>query len=429
MCYNKPILQKIFCLLQQTNPKKEVIVFMKYLVILGDGMADTPVPELGGQTPLMAAKTEHLDRLAKSSTLGMVKTVPEHFAPGSDVANLSVMGYAPERYYTGRSPLEAISMGLSLANEDVTLRCNTVTLSEEEPFEAKTMIDYSADEITTAESARLIEAVQKALGDELFTFYSGISYRHCLVWKSGHTESLLTPPHDITLRPIASYLPKGKDGEKLLSLMKKSYEILKDHPVNQARVARGLKPANAIWLWGSGKKTVLPAFSEMTGKTGCVISAVDLVKGIGLAAGMEVPNVPGVTGNVHTDFDAKRNAALEALEKGADFVYLHMEAPDEAGHRHEVDNKVLSIEKIDRQVIGPICQALETQNIPFRMLVLPDHPTPLAIRTHSSDPVPFLFYDSTHPVCGKDRYHEISAAETGLFYPSGPALMERFLSE
>ncbi|PYG89708.1 2,3-bisphosphoglycerate-independent phosphoglycerate mutase [Ruminiclostridium sufflavum DSM 19573] len=400
---------------------------MKYIVILGDGMADYPVPELDNKTPLQYAKKPNIDMLAKKGTVGMVKTIPEGIAPGSDAANLSVMGYNPEVYYTGRSPLEAVSMGIKLSAADVALRCNLVYLSEEEEeYSDKTMIDYSSDEISTDEARILIAAVNKVLKKEDITFHAGISYRHCMVWNNGKTGLGCTPPHDILEKKITGYLPKEESG-LLLSMMKKSYDILKNHPVNLSRKERGLRPANSIWLWGEGKKPALSSFPEKYGKTGAMISAVDLLKGIGICAGLESINVEGATGNVDTNFIGKANAAIDAINKGKDFVYVHVEAPDESGHRYEIDNKVKSIELIDSQVVGPIWEAMKKYD-DYKILVLPDHPTPLSLRTHTSEPVPFIIYDSAKEIASPaSSYDEFEAKKTNIFVDNGYKLMDLFI--
>ncbi|HEX2926197.1 MAG TPA: cofactor-independent phosphoglycerate mutase [Ruminiclostridium sp.] len=400
---------------------------MKYVVILGDGMADYPIPELGSKTPLQYAKKPAIDMLASKGTVGLVRTVPEGIAPGSDAANLSVMGYDPKVYYTGRSPLEAVSMGIELSPTDVALRCNLVHLSEEESeYSDKTMIDYSSDEISTAESSILIETVNKALQTENIRFYPGISYRHCMVWSNGKTGLGCTPPHDISDKKITNYLPKEESG-LLLELMKKSYEILKDHPVNQARRAKGKRTANSIWLWGEGKKPALSSFKEKYQKSGAMISAVDLLKGIGICAGLDSIDVEGVTGNVDTNFIGKANAAIQALESGKDFVYVHVEAPDECGHRHETDNKVKAIELLDSQIVGPILEGIK--KFDYRVLVLPDHPTPLSLRTHTSEPVPFIIYDSTAEIQSPAQsYDEFEAKKSGVFVEDGYKLMDLFIN-
>ncbi|MGQ5711603.1 cofactor-independent phosphoglycerate mutase [Desulforudis sp. DRI-14] len=399
----------------------------RYVIVLGDGMADTPRPELGGLTPLQYAGTPHMDRVAASGVMGLVRTVPEGLPPGSDVANLSVMGYDPLRYYTGRSPLEAVSMGVELGAADIAFRCNLVTLSAGEPYRAKTMVDYSAGEISAEEARELIRAVDEQLGGDKIRFYPGISYRHLMVWADGPAGSRLTPPHDISGRLIADYLPDGDGREELRDLMYRSWEILSRHPVNLARVARGLRPANSIWFWGQGKKPLLPPFTETYGLSGAVISAVDLIKGIGICAGMEVIEVPGATGNIHTNFRGKALAALEALARGVDFVYVHVEAPDEAGHQGDTQLKVQAIEAVDRLVLGEILKGLE-EYPSYRVMVLPDHPTPISIRTHSSDPVPFAFaVDAVAPGGAAKPYSEEAALAANLLLPNGMSLMRRFL--
>lgn len=400
---------------------------MKFVVILGDGMADYKLKELGNKTPLQYASKPNMDRLARSGTLGLVRTVPEGLPPGSDVANLAVMGYDPQLYYTGRSPLEAVSMGVNLGDKDVAFRCNLVTLSEEPDYSQKTMLDYSADEITSAEAALLIHEVNRQLGSEVFKFYPGVSYRHLLVWHQGPTEFKLTPPHDISDRKISDFLPSGRSSDVLLNLMKVSSGLLADHPVNRDRVARGLKPANSLWIWGQGKKPALPSFLDKYGLTGSVISAVDLTKGLGLCAGLKVVEVPGVTGNINTNFRGKALAALEELRAGQDFVYIHIEAPDEAGHRGELDNKVKAIEEIDAKVVAEVLNGLEEFD-DYRIMILPDHPTPLSLRTHVSDEVPFLIYQKSNPLQGPgSNYDEDSARSSGLLVERGYELMDRFI--
>ncbi len=400
---------------------------MKHIVILLDGAADTPVAELGNKTPLEVAKKPNIDRLAALGEMGMVTTVPENLPPGSDVANLAVFGYDPMEYYTGRSPLEALSMGVQLELTDTTFRTNVVTLSEDEPYEEKTMIDYSSDEITTEESSQLIAAVNEALRTSEYEFFSGISYRHLLVWHNKENNFKLTPPHDISDRKVTEYLPEDS---VLLDLMKKSYDILKDHPVNISRKERGLRPANSIWIWGNGTKPNLTTFSQLYGVRGSVISAVDLIKGIGTGAGLNVVDVIGATGNVHTNFDGKAEAAVSELKGGADFIYVHLEAPDEAGHRHEIENKVKAIELIDEKIVAPILAYLNESGEKFSMLLMPDHPTPLAIRTHTSDPVPYILYKSD--VCNTAKetsYTEANAKATGIVTEHGYTLMAKLLEK
>lgn len=401
---------------------------MKYVVMLGDGMADRPVPELGGRTPLEAAVKPHMDFLAQHGTVGMARTVPEGMPPGSDTANLSVMGYDPRIYYSGRSPLEAVSMGIPLAADDVTFRCNLVNLSEEGALEDATMVDYSSDEITTAESTELIAFLNREFHTETRDLYPGISYRHCLVLRHAETGTDCTPPHDISLKPVRDCLPKGRYGEQPLDMMKRSYALLRDHPVNLARVSRGLRPANCCWFWGEGTRPALSSFEERFGVKGGVISAVDLIKGIGICAGLKSVDVPGATGNVDTNFQGKAEAAIGLLQNGCDFVYIHVEAPDECGHRHEVENKVKSIELIDREILGRLLPALQASGEDYAVLLMPDHPTPLSIRTHSGDPVPFVLYrsDRESPLHA-GAYTEAFAEKTGLFIPEGHRLMEKLL--
>ncbi|MBS5326062.1 MAG: cofactor-independent phosphoglycerate mutase [Lachnospiraceae bacterium] len=377
---------------------------MRYLVMLCDGMADEPLEELGGRTPLEAAVTPNMDRLAKVSEIGMVRTVPEGMAPGSDTANLSVIGYDPKRYYTGRSPLEALSIGVDMAPDDVSFRCNVVTLSEEEEkYEDRKILDHSSDEISTEEAAVLLEALKEGLKRDGYEFYVGTSYRHLLIWKHGSVVEL-TPPHDILTKRIGEFLPKDP---LLREMMEKSYEILNHHPVNEARRKNGLKPANSAWFWGAGTRPALKAFEELHGKTGAMISAVDLLKGIAVGAGMQNLIVEGANGGLHTNYTGKAEAAVKALtEDGFDFVYIHVEAPDEMGHQGKVKDKIRSIEWIDEKIIGPVTAKLSEQGQDFRMLVLPDHPTPICVRTHTADPVPYLLYDSTKNAQGAASYDE-----------------------
>ena len=403
---------------------------MKYIVVLGDGMADYKLSELGGKTPLQAARKPHIDALAKKAEVGLCRTVPDGFKPGSDVANLSVLGYDPHDCYTGRSPLEALSIGIDLADTDVTLRCNLVTLSDEENYEDKTMLDYSAGEISTADAKELIEYLKEKLDNERLTLYPGVSYRHCLVVGNGKTGHELTPPHDITNKPVRGHLPQGPEGELYRALMERSSALLRDHPINRARVAAGKNPANSIWLWGEGTRPALENFEEKFGKKGGVISAVDLVKGIGIGAGMRVIEVPGATGNYDTNFAGKAEAALDALLGGLDLVYIHMEAPDECGHQGDIAHKVYSIEQIDEKVVARLIEGLRAAGEPFRMLVCPDHPTPIAVRTHVSDPIPYLLYDSeAERGCGAAAYDEDSATSTGIFVERGCDLMKKLLGE
>ncbi|MBP5404424.1 MAG: cofactor-independent phosphoglycerate mutase, partial [Clostridia bacterium] len=402
---------------------------MKYVVFLGDGMADTPVEALEGKTPLMVAKKENIDALAPFSEVGLAKTVPDGMKPGSDTANLAVMGYDPKHCYSGRSPLEALSMGLELAETDIAVRCNLVTLSDEENYADKKMIDYSAGEISTEEARELIDYVNRNLGDERLSFHGGISYRHCLIVHNAETGSTLTPPHDITGKKIKRHLPSGKLGDLFLDLEKKSYDLLKDHPINVKRIAEGKNPANSVWFWGEGTKPSIPDFYEKNGIRGAVISAVDLLKGIGKGANMEVIDVPGATGNINTDFAAKGKAAIEALKR-LDYVYIHVEAPDESGHQGSLKDKIASIEKIDAEIVGPVLAYLKDCGEAYHVLVCPDHPTPLATRTHSADPIPYLLYKSDHEIhSGVDRYDEETARSTGIFTEEGFHLIDKMLSD
>ena len=403
---------------------------MKYLVLLCDGMADSPYEALGNKTPMELANKPLMDKLAKVSEVGMCRTVAAGLKPGSDVANLSVMGYDPAVCYTGRSPLEAASIGIDLKDTDVTLRCNIVTLSGEEKYEDKTMVDYCAGDISTAEAEEIIKTVQEKLGNEIFSFYSGVSYRHCLVVKNGTTTlGNMTPPHDISGRVIGEYLSTHKNAEELISLMKKSYEFLKDHPVNLKRIAEGKNPANSIWLWGEGTKPLLQDFKEKNGVSGAVISAVDLLKGIGICANMSTPEVEGATGYIDTNFVGKADAAVEEFKKGTELVYIHVEAPDECGHRCEPENKVKAIGLIDELVLKRVKAYLEDAGEDFRILVCPDHPTPLLTKTHSSEPVPYLIYDSRKSIAGVDTFTEANAAATGNFIEHGPSIMDRLLEK
>ncbi len=400
---------------------------MKYVVILTDGAADTPVEELGGKTPLEAASKPNIDALAKLSEVGMVRTVPDNLPPGSDVANLAVFGYDPQKYYTGRSPLEAVSMNVPLELTDTTFRTNVVTLSDEPNYEDKIMVDYSSDEISTEEARELIKYVNENLGCEEYEFFGGFSYRHLMVWHNKKNEFELTPPHDISDRVIGPYLPKD---ETILNLMKKSYDLLKDHPINKARIERGLNPANSIWIWGNGTKPNLTTYIERFGVSGTVVSAVDLIKGIGICAGLDVPDIEGATGNINTNFDGKAEAAVRALKNGGDFVYIHLEAPDEAGHRHEIDNKVRAIELIDQKIVAPVLEYLSGCGEDFRILLMPDHPTPLATRTHSAAPIPYMLYSSNdEKSSGVKSFTEAEAEKTGVFTERGFELADKLFAK
>lgn len=402
---------------------------MKNVVLLCDGMADYPVPELGGLTPMSKADKPHMDMLAKRAEVGLVKTVADGLKPGSDVANLSVLGYDPAIYYSGRSPLEAGSIGIDMKPTDVSLRCNLVTLSDEPEYDDKTIIDYCAGDISTADAKILVDALKKEFDNDEFQLYAGVSYRHCLIWNNGTLElGTLTPPHDITGKPIKGHLPEHPNAKKLYDMMRRSYDVLKNHPLNLERVARGERPANSMWFWGEGVRKPLAEFSEKYGVKGAMISAVDLLKGIGKFSGMEVINVDGATGYLDTNFEGKAQAAIDALKNGSDFVYIHVEAPDECGHRYEIENKVKAIELIDKKILAPLLEALADYD-DYKIMILPDHPTPLALKTHTNDPVPYLIYHKNGEQEGVDCFCEESAKGTGRFEPIGHELMGRFLKK
>ncbi|MGN1481472.1 cofactor-independent phosphoglycerate mutase [Porcipelethomonas sp.] len=403
---------------------------MKYLVVLCDGMADYPVEELGNKTPLEAADTPNMDSLAKTAEVGLIKTVADGLKPGSDVANLSVLGYDPKECYTGRSPLEAGSIGIDMKDTDVSLRCNLVTLSDEENYEDKTILDYCADDISTQEAEILVNFLAEKLNNDEFKFYSGVSYRHCLIWNNGTLDiGTLTPPHDITGKPIKEYIPKHQNAQKLYDLMKKSYDLLKDHPVNKAREEKGLRPANSIWLWGEGVRANLINFKEKFGVKASMISAVDLLKGIGKFSGMNVVEVDGATGYIDTNFEGKAQAAINEFKNGQDFVYIHVEAPDECGHRHEIENKPKAIEFIDKLILEPVNDYLKKSGEDYKILITPDHATPLSLKTHTNDPVPFMIYSSNKTSNGVEHFNENSAKETGLYVETGHSLMNKFINE
>ncbi|MCM1466282.1 MAG: cofactor-independent phosphoglycerate mutase [Bacteroidales bacterium] len=398
---------------------------MKYIVVLGDGMADEPIEALGGKTPLAYAQTPNLDRLSKISEVGMVHTIPEGMKPGSDTANLSVMGYDPKKYYSGRSPLEALSIGVPMKDTDIAIRCNIVTISEEEvPFEERTIIDHSASEISTEDCEVLLKEVAAQMANETYQFYVGTSYRHCLIWNKGSVVEL-TPPHDVLGQTIGQYLPED---EALRSMMKKSYDILVNHPINVERKKKGLNPANCCWFWGAGTKPMLSSFKEKTGKRGVMVSAVDLLKGIAVGAGMGVALVDGANGGLNTNYEGKVAAAVNAVTKdGYDFAYIHIEAPDEMGHQGSVERKVKAIEYLDERIVGPVVEKMQASGEDFRLLVLPDHPTPISKRTHTSDSVPYLIYDSTVQRANTYAYTEEEAKKSGNFVAEGHKLMDKFL--
>lgn len=403
---------------------------MKYVVFLGDGMADVPVPELNGKTPLEAAKHPAMDHLAQNGAFGMVRTVPVGMSPGSDTANLAVFGYDPQIYYSGRSPLEAASIGIRLAQEDVTYRCNLVTLSDAPSIEEAAMLDYSAGEISSEEARALVEAINERFATDAHLLYPGVSYRQCFVMRDAETGAVLMPPHDISRQSVRGRLPKGTNAALLREMMEFAYQTLRDHPVNLARVKAGKNPANAIWFWGEGRRPALKSFYEMRGLRGGVISAVDLIQGIGKCAGMRVIPVSGATGNYHTNFAGKGQAAIDALSDDCDFVYIHVEAPDECGHQCQIEEKVYAIEQIDAQIVRPVLEYLEKTGEAYAVLLLPDHPTPLHRMTHTGDPVPFALYrrgDNAGHV--SLRYTEADAASTGVFEPEGFCLLDRMLQK
>ena len=402
---------------------------MKYLVLIPDGMADTPISELGDLTPMQKANKPCMDMLVSKSLVGTVSNVPEGMVPESDTANMAILSFDPKIYSKGRSPLEAVSMGIQMKPDETAYRCNVVTLTEgEDNYEDKVILDHSADEITTEEADKLIKTLEEKLGNEFRKFYTGVSYRHCLIWKNGNDKYNFMRPHDILGKRIGEYLPKESDGgAEFLRLMKESYDILKDHPVNVARKERGLKPANSAWLWSPGKKPQLPSFKEKWGLNAAVISAVDLIKGIGLCAEMNSIDVEGATGNVHTNYTGKADAAIEAFKNGADYVYIHVEGPDECGHRAETDNKVKSIELIDEKILAPVWEYLKSCGEDYKIMVLPDHPTPIAIRTHSIDPVPFFIYSSANETKGVDTFDEFTAKTCGNYIPDGYTLMDKLV--
>lgn len=399
---------------------------MKYIVILGDGMADEPIDALGGKTPLACAETPVMDELASKGEMGMVQNVPAGMAPGSDVANLSVLGYDPAVCYSGRSPLEALSVGVAMEPTDIVLRCNIVTLTEEEPYAKKTILDHSSGEISTADADILMDAIREAFNSDEFQYYTGTSYRHITIWKNG-TMPQLEPPHDHLTQVIGPYLPQET---KLRAMMEKSFDILNTHPLNLERAAKGKNKANSLWFWGAGTKPSLQNFTEKTGLKGAMVSAVDLLKGIAVGAGMKVYQVPGATGSIDTNFEGKAQAAIDALTKdGCDFVYVHVEAPDEMGHQGLLKEKIRSIEYLDRRLIAPVKKAMEDAGEDFRMLVLPDHPTPIRLRTHTGDPVPYVLYDSTRQRKSIQKYTEAEAEATGNYEPNGYRLIERLLNK
>ena len=399
---------------------------MKYIVVLGDGMADEPVETLGGKTPLEYADTPTMDELASKGEIGLVQNVPQGMSPGSEVANLSVMGYDPKTDFTGRSPLEALSVGVEMAPDDVVFRCNLVTLTEPEPYEEKTIVDHSSGEISTADADVLMEEIRRQFNDETFQFYTGTSYRHIMVWKHGRLAQL-EPPHDHLTKVIGPWLPKEP---VLRDFMERSFQILNDHPLNRERATQGKRKANSLWYWGAGTRPNLRSFREKTGLTGAMVSAVDLLKGIAVGAGMKIYQVPGATGSIDTNWEGKAQAAIDALLKdGCDFVYIHVEAPDEMAHQGLPFEKVKSIEYLDNRILAPVKRAVEEAGEDCRILLLPDHPNLLRLRTHTPDPVPYVLYDSTRQRRTSRRYSEAEARDSGIFEPEGYRLMARFLEK
>ncbi len=400
---------------------------MKYLVVLYDGMADYPVPALGGKTPMELAKKPNLDRLAQNGEIGLVKTVGEGLKPGSDIANMSVLGYNPRDCYTGRSPLEAVSIGVDMKDTDIIFRTNLVTLSDEENYEDKTMVDYSAGDISTEEAREIIKSVEEHFGNDIYKFYGGVAYRHCLVWNNGTLDlGKMTPPHDISGKVIGEHLSKNENAKDLIRMMKESYAFLMEHPVNKKRIADGKRPANSIWLWGEGTKPCLSNFKEKYGVDGSIISAVDLLKGIAKCAGMAAPDIDGATGYIDTNFEGKAQCAVEEL-KTKDFVYIHLEAPDECGHRNEPQNKVKAIELIDEKILGAILPELDKYE-DYKIMVLPDHPTPIVTMTHASDPVPFMIYQKSKAQSNSiETFTEQTAKNSGNYVEIGYELMDKFI--
>ena len=398
---------------------------MKYIIVLGDGMADEPIAELGEKTPLEYASTPNMDTISKKAEIGLAKTIPDGMKPGSDTANLAVLGYNPKQYYTGRSPLEALSIGVAMEDTDIAIRCNIVTVSDDNlPYEEKTIIDHSSSEISTEDAEILLNAVKEELESDMYQYYLGTSYRHCTIWKKGSVIDL-TPPHDILGKVIGDYLPED---EKLREMMRKSYDILNSHPLNVERAKKGLNKANSIWFWGAGTKPALDNFEEKYGKKGAMISAVDLLKGIAVGAGMNNIEVEGADGTLETNYEGKAAAAVKAVtEDGNDFVYIHVEAPDEMGHQGSVERKIKAIEYLDARIIGPVFAQMKALGEDFRMLVMPDHPTPICIRTHSGNPVPYMLYDSTREEEHAWNYNEKEAEASGNYLDKGYTLIHELL--
>lgn len=401
---------------------------MKYALILGDGMADYPIPALNGKTPLAVADKPYMNLLAETGEIGLVKTVPDGYKPGSDVANLGALGYDATKCYTGRSPLEALSIGIDMKSDDVAVRTNLVTLGDEADFADKTMVDYSAGEITTDEARELIEFLQEKLGNDKYSFHAGVSYRHCLIIAHGSVKMQLTPPHDISGKKIGAYLPAGDGSGELAELIRRSNELLSSHPVNLARKAAGKNPANSIWFWGQGTRPALENFRERYGLSGGMVSAVDLLKGIAIGAGMKSVDVEGATGTLSTNFEGKAKAATELLDNGCDFVFVHLEAPDECGHQGDLEGKIKAIELVDKKILGPVYEHLKASGEDFAIMVMPDHFTPVSILTHSREPVPYLMYSSKRALSAGGDYNEKAAAESGIYYDKPWELTNKFFA-
>ncbi len=398
---------------------------MKYVIVHGDGMADWPCPELGGKTPLQAARKPNMDRIAACGELGLVATIPDGMAPGSDVGTMTMLGYDPQRYHTGRAPIEAASMGLDIGPNDVVFRMNLVTLNPAADG-SKIMGDFTAGHIGSEEAGEIVRDLGQSLASKEFEFHNGVSYRHIMVWHGGPSGTALTPPHDITDKPVADYMPKGPGADRLRDLMARAADILARHPVNQARRAGGKPPASSVWFWGQGKRPAVPTLRQRFGANGAVISAVDLVNGLGRLAGLEVIKVPGATGFLDTDYAAKGRYGLEAL-RSRDFLLVHIEAPDEAAHMGRADLKVEAIERVDELVLGTLLEGLPKIG-PFRMLLMPDHATPCKLKTHSNEPVPFAIVSADaldQPPSVPRRYTEEDAAASGLVVGEGYSLIER----
>ena len=398
---------------------------MKYIVLVGDGMADYPIKELGGRTPLEVARTPNMDYIARYGRLGRVRTIPEKMKPASDVANLSILGYDPQKFYSGRGPLEAANLGVELEDDDVAFRCNLVTVANDK------LIDYSAGHISSKEAAILIKSIDDSLGTDRIKFYHGISYRHLMLVKRGAEQHLAdlkcNPPHDIAGQDISKNLPKGEGSEVIIKLMEDSRKILEKHEINLVRIDLKENPANMIWLWGQGKKPAMPAFQAKYGLSGSVISAVDLLKGLGKILGLDVINVPGATGYYDTDYEGKARAALRSLEE-KDFVFVHVEAPDEAGHNGDLREKITAIERFDQLVVGTILKAFKRKKN-FRILVLPDHHTPVSVKTHTAEPVVFGIFGKGIIARGFLNYSEKEAEKSDLYFEKGQELMEYFIKE